>query len=174
MSYSVVFCSKTGNTELLANRIRKVLGEEGCVYFGAPESAPDEARSADVIFAGSWTDKGTATPELTAFLEKLDRARVFLFGTCGFGESDEYFNQVLARTRDALPSSNELVGSFMCQGRMPEGILERYRGMLAAAEPDSPEAKRAALFISNFEKARSHPDANDLRSLDARVKELGL
>lgn len=174
MRYSIVFSSQTGNTELVARRIRKTMGTEGCVFFGSPAEAGDEARRADVVFAGSWADKGAATPELAAFLKTLDGRRVFLFGTCGFGESDEYFNQLLGRIREDLPASCELAGSFMCQGKMPAAVRARYEAMLAAAEPDSPEARRAQLFVDNFDKALSHPNNDDLRTLDADLRECGL
>lgn len=174
MNYSVVFSSQTGNTELVAKRIRRDLGEQVCVYFGAPANAGDEARSADVVFVGSWTDKGTASPDVIAFLGTLDHARVFLFGTCGYGESEGYFNTVLSRIREELPDNCEVVGSFMCQGKMPETVLDRYRAMLVTAEPASAEAKRAELFIKNFEAARPHPNSDDLRALDAALREASL
>lgn len=174
MSYAVVFSSKAGNTELIARRIRKTLGEEGCVYFGSPAEAGDEVRRVGTVFAGSWTDKGTSTDDMHDFLQTLDGARVFLFGTCGFGGSDEYKNTILGRMREGLPTSCELLGSFMCQGKMPESVLERYHGMLAAAEPGSPDARRIEAFIKNFEVARSHPDSDDLRDLDLALREAGL
>ena len=96
MNYSIVFSSQTGNTELVARRIRKTLGEEGCTYFGTPADAPAGTTHADVVFVGSWTDKGTASADVLAFLGTLDHARVFLFGTCGYGESEEYFNAILS------------------------------------------------------------------------------
>lgn len=170
MNYSIVFSSQTGNTELVAKRIRKTLGEESCTFFGAPDNATDEARHADVVFVGSWTDKGTASADVLSFLGTLDHARVFLFGTCGYGESEEYFNTILSRIREELPDSCDVAGSFMCQGKMPECVLDRYRSMLAEAEAGSPEAKRAAMFIKNFEVARSHPNNDDLRALDAALR----
>ena len=174
MSYSIVFSSKTGNTELIAKRISKLMGEDGCVYFGAPEQAPANAADADIVFVGSWTDKGTSTSEIAEFVHGLSHKRVFIFGTCGFGESAEYFNGVLARMRGDLTASCDLVGSFMCQGKMPETVLGRYKKMLADADPDSPEAKRAEMFIRNFEVARTHPDNDDLRALEASLRDAGL
>lgn len=174
MSYSVVFSSKTGNTERIAKRIRKAMGEQDCAYFGNPQDAPADARFADVVFVGSWTDKGQASSEAASFLSKLDGRRVFLFGTCGFGASDEYFNQVLARFRGLMPASCELAGSFMCQGSMEPAVRERYETMLAAAAPGSPEAKRAQLLIDNFDAALSHPNNDDYRILEGDLREAGL
>lgn len=185
MGYSIVFSSQTGNTELIARRIRKVMGEDGCLYFGSPEHIDASANEADthepsanekpsIVFVGSWTDKGAATPEVTNYLRSLDGARVFLFGTCGFGASDEYFNEVLTRIRNAMPASCELMGSFMCQGKMPQTVRKRYEAMLAAAAPASSEARRAQMLIDNFDAALAHPNNDDLRALDADLREAGL
>ena len=174
MSYSVVFASKTGNTELIAKRIRKAMGPDACSYFGDPAGATDVARTAGVVFVGSWVHKGAATEDVRSFLRSLDGRRVFLFGTCGFGASDEYYNQMLERFRGELPASCELAGSFMCQGKMPEVVRKRYEGMLAAAEPGSKDAKRAEMLIANFDMALAHPNTDDLRTLEADLREAGL
>ena len=76
--------------------------------------------------------------------------------------------------REDLPASCELAGSFMCQGKMPAPVRERYVAMLAAADPDSKEAKRAQVFIENFDRALDHPNGDDLRTLDADLREAGL
>ena len=174
MDYSIVFSSQTGNTELIARRIRKLMGEEGCAYFGAPDQAPEEARKAGVVFVGSWVDKGSATDDVTKFVHSLDATRVFLFGTCGYGQDEAYFNTILSRIREGLPANCELAGSFMCQGKIAEAALDRYHAMLAGAEPASPEAKRAQMFIKNYEAAKSHPNNDDLRALEASLREAGL
>lgn len=173
MNYSIVFSSQTGNTELVARRIRKTLGEEGCTYFGTPADAPAGTTHADVVFVGSWTDKGTASADVLAFLGTLDHARVFLFGTCGYGESEEYFNaHPLAHPRGAADSC-EVAGSFMCQGKMASraGPLPHHARRGRGGQPG---AKRAAMLIKNFEVARSHPNTDDLRALDAALRAAGL
>lgn len=174
MDFSVVFSSKTGNTELVAKRIRKLMGEQDCTYFGSAENAPKAAGKASVVFVGTWTDKGSATDDVMAFIHSLDGARVFLFGTCGYGQDEAYFNTILSRIREGLSKNCEVIGSFMCQGKIAEAALERYHAMLAAAEPASPEAKRAQLFIKNFEEARSHPNNDDLRALEVSLRAAGL
>lgn len=174
MDYAIVFSSMTGNTELIARSIRRMLGEQGCVYCGGPQDAPNLSGFEGVVFAGSWADKGAAAPEMRTWMAALGHAHVFVFGTCGFGQSDEYYNQVLTRMREALPATCELVGSFMCQGKMPPAVRERYEGMLAAAQPGSPEAQRAQLFLDNFDQALAHPNADDLHALDDALHEAGL
>lgn len=163
MSYAIVFSSKTGNTRLLADTLRASLPQNECTYFGAP--AP-EALEAETLYIGFWTDKGHADDTLTAFLQTLKGKRVFLFGTAGFGGSAPYFEKILAATRKALDGSNTVIGSFMCQGKMPMSVRQRYEAM--KAQPA--HIPNLDALIENFDKALSHPDAADLEQLKQAVK----
>ena len=127
MSYAIVFSSKTGNTSLLADTLRASLPQNECTYFGAP--AP-EALEAETLYIGFWTDKGHADDTLTAFLQTLKGKRVFLFGTAGFGGSAEYFEQILAAVQKSLDESNTVIGTYMCQGKMPMTVRQQYEKML--------------------------------------------
>ena len=159
MGYAVVFSSRTGNTALLAETIRDTLPREDCLYFGPP--AP-EALAADTIYAGFWTDKGTCDGTMAAFLEGLTDQRVFLFGTAGFGGAAAYFDQILSRVRQHLAPSVQVTGTYMCQGKMPQAVRDRY-----AAMGDSPQ--RTAM-LENFDRALAHPDEQDLAKLRAIVE----
>lgn len=163
MSYAIVFSSKTGNTRLLADTLRASLPQNECTYFGAP--AP-EALGAETLYIGFWTDKGHADDTLTAFLQTLKGKRVFLFGTAGFGGSAPYFEKILAATRKALDGSNTVIGSFMCQGKMPVSVRQRYEAMKAKPL----HIPNLDALIENFDKALSHPDAADLEQLKQAVK----
>ena len=112
MSYAIVFSSKTGNTALLAQTLQEQLPQTDCCYFGAPDAA---ALAADTLYV----------------LQQLRDKRVFLFGTAGFGGSAPYFEKILAATRKALDGSNTVIGSFMCQGKMPMSVRQRYEAMKA-------------------------------------------
>lgn len=162
MTYSIVFCSKTGNTQLLAEKIKETLDGE-CMCFGEPTV---DAVAADIIFAGSWTDKGTCDERMKEFLAGLENKKVFLFGTAGFGGKEAYFNQILGRVKENLKQSNQVVGTYMCQGKMPMGVRARYEKMSI----ENPEDKKFDGMIANFDKALSHPDQNDLDALVTEVK----
>lgn len=159
MSYSIVYSSHTGNTALLAQTIRDTLPASDCVYFGAPDA---KALAADTIYAGFWTDKGTCDEQIAQFLQSLNGQKVFLFGTAGFGGAPAYFEQILNRVRENLPETTELIGSYMCQGKMPAAVRARYEAM-----EDNP---RRAAMIENFDRALSHPDAQDLDALANAVR----
>ena len=158
MSYAIVYSSKTGNTKKLAQRARELLGEK----------IVDRVADSDTVLLGSWTDKGGLDPALTERLSELEGKRVFLFGTCGFGGSQAYYDRVLDRFASALPEGAQVVGRFMCQGQMPAGVRERYVKM---AEQDP---ARFEPMIENFDRALGHPDAADLEAFEAALSEAGL
>lgn len=47
MTYAIVYSSRTGNTERLAQAIRQALPPEECLYFG-PAGPPGPRRGADL------------------------------------------------------------------------------------------------------------------------------
>lgn len=154
MTCAIICSSKTGNTEKLAQRARDVLGD----------AIVDSVADADTVLLGSWTDKGGLDPALSDALAALDGKRVFLFGTCGFGGSQAYYDRVLDRFQSALPEGVEVVGRFMCQGQMPPAVRERYVKM---AEQDP---KRFGPMIENFDRALGHPDVVDLDAFEAALR----
>lgn len=154
MTCAIICSSKTGNTAKLAQRARDVLGD----------AIVDSIADADTVLLGSWTDKGGLDPALSDALAALDGKRVFLFGTCGFGGSQAYYDRVLDRFQSALPEGAEVVGRFMCQGQMPPAVRERYVKM---AEQDP---ARFEPMIENFDRALGHPDVADLDAFEAALR----
>lgn len=152
MNNSIIFSSNTGNTKLLAEAIDTVLGEK-------------ESR---ILFVGFWTDKGTADVITQKFLKSCQNKKIFLFGTCGFGGSDEYYAQIIERTKANLDETNEVVGWYMCQGKMPQRVRTSY---VAMKEGDKCPPNIDAM-IDNFDKALSHPNQDDLVQLETQVKKL--
>ena len=167
MTYAVVYASATGNTKMLAEEIRKRLGKKECVCFGTVEEAGTAVR-ADIIFAGFWTDKGNCSDELGRFLAGLHDRKVFLFGTAGFGGAQSYFDQILERVKGHLAADNEVVGTYMCQGKMPQSVRKRYEGMME----QNPGDERIKGMIENFDRAVQHPDEADLNMLGEAVRDV--
>ena len=163
MKYAIVYSSQTGNTKMLASTIQETLKKEDCLYIGAPS---EEAKTADVIFAGFWTDKGQCNEEMAEFLKAITHQKVFLFGTAGFGGSPAYFDQIIGKVSSLLTSDAEVVGSYMCQGKMPMSVRERYEKM--KGKPGLPFD--VDLMIKNFDLSLSHPDTQDLEDLKKAVQ----
>ena len=161
-SYSIVYSSKTGNTKMLADTIMKSLPELECVYFGLPD---EKALLADRIYVGFWTDKGNCDDSTAQFLQQTTSQEIFLFGTAGFGENPEYFEKILHHTEKHMPKTITLIGTYMCQGKMPMSVRERYEKM-ASSPIHMPNIKG---MIENFDKALSHPDETDLQLLQEKI-----
>ena len=161
-NYSIIFSSLTGNTKKLADTIRAVLPAEDCDYFGAPKA---EELHSEILYIGFWTDKGNADSATLELLSKLRDKKIFLFGTAGFGVDTAYFDAILARVQAVPDGSNTVIGTYMCQGKMPPSVRARYEAMRTLPAP--PENLDA--LIENFDRARSHPDADDLDRLRAAV-----
>lgn len=154
MSYAIICSSKTGNTEKLAQRAREALGSQ----------VVDDVAEADTVLLGSWTDKGGLDSALADSLAQLSGKKVFLFGTCGFGGSQAYYDRVLDRFQSALPEDVEVIGRFMCQGQMPPAVRDRYVKM-AMTDPT-----RFAPMIENFDRAIGHPNASDLDAFEKSLR----
>lgn len=146
MKYAIVFSSQTGNTKQLAEAVSSVLPQADLCFFGSPSQ---EALQAERLFIGFWTDKG----------------RCNLFGTAGFGGSQEYFDKILSSVQKCLGASNTVIGTYMCQGKMPQSVRERYVKMKNSPLP-IPNVDK---MIENFDTAVSHPDETDLQKLKYAV-----
>ena len=133
--YSILFSSLTGNTKKLADAIHETLPEDGCEYFGAIKTP---VPSSELLYIGFWTDKGNADNETLTLLSTLKNRRIFL-----------------------LDPSNTIIGEYMCQGKMPQSVRERYMKM--KENPEHPANLDA--LIKNFDCALSHPDSDDLEKL---------
>ncbi len=157
-NFSIIFSSLTGNTKKLADTIHEMLPHDKCDYFGENDSRVPQS---DLLYIGFWTDKGNADHKTLELLAKLKNKKIFLFGTAGFGGSDVYFKKILEQVRQSIDSSNVVIGEYMCQGKMPLSVRERYIKM-----KESPEhPANLDMLIKNFDCALSHPDREDLERL---------
>ena len=72
-----------------------------------------------------------------------------------------YKRQILTRVEANLEGRGTVVGRFMCQGRMPQAVRDRYEAM--------EESPRRTAMLENFDRALSHPDQADLDALRAAL-----
>ena len=181
--YSIVFSSRTGNTAELAEAVREALPEGTCEYFGSVNGdggfdggdnsygdgscASSAIPASETLFVGFWTNQGVADQATQKLLGQLRNRKVFLFGTAGFGGSEAYFQAILDKTKAFIDDSNTVIGTYMCQGKMPLSVRERYMKM--KEQPD--HMPNIDAMIENFDKALSHPDATDLKKLTNLVSE---
>ncbi len=166
MNYMIVYSSFTGNTKIIAEAIKDALKESSCTYCGEIEGSVNH--DADILFVGFCVHKGSCTDEIKHYLESLENKKIALFGTAGFGGSESYFETILEEVKSYIPKSNNIIGSFMCQGKMTKNVLERYSKMLE----EKPGNREIMDMINNYHNALSHPDENDLDRVQMFAKKM--
>lgn len=154
MKCAVVYSSVTGNTAKLAETIKDRV--DAC-YFGKPS---DEALTADVIFVGFWAIGNSCGADIKDFLEKLSNKKVFIFGTVGYDNTQEYFNSILDNVKANVPSSNVIIGSYVCQGK----VSDAKKAQIKEKMPEKYEAIKDKLAESV-----NHPNEQDINGLIAEI-----
>lgn len=155
MKKSIVFSSVTGNTELLANEIKNKIGEVS--YFGKP---CDEALDADIIYIGSWTMANTCTPDIKEFISKINNKKVFLFVSCGYGSTDSFFGPVINSVKELVNETNEIIGEFICQGKVSSNKIEAIKKM---------DEQKYNNMKDELDNSQTHPDQNDISNLISKI-----
>lgn len=156
MRYKVVFASRTGNTELLAKRIYHAISDPSKDI--EKISAATSPLDAEVYFVGFWVDRGSCSPEVMDFLDSIHGRDVVLFGTCGTGQDEIYYNRLTRTVSGLVPDDNRYLGTYLCQGKMPIEVRRRYEKLLT----DERMGQRAEYMIRNFDEALLHPSKQDL------------
>ena len=167
MEKLIIFDSLTGNTKMLADKIFDFYKQKGekikiIDIKKEEEEILNAINNADIIYAGSWTDKGDCSDKMKNIYEKILNKKIFVFATCGFGGDKTYYSKLLERVEKHIDKSNQIIGSFYCQGKMPLSVKERYVSLIKA----NPEDKKLKVSLENFEIALAHPNDKDLLDLE--------
>lgn len=153
--YIVLYSSRTGNTKKLATEIFAMLPGINKELKPLEEYRKDQ--ETEVYVLGFWIDMGYPNPEILDFLSGLQNKKVVLFGTCGMGQDPVYYDLLYRRAAQAVPEGNELLGMFLCQGRMPISVRRRYEELYTEAE----DKEKIARMLHNFDRAMIHPNKED-------------
>ena len=171
MKYSIVYTSKSGNTEKLALAIKEAANGEclQCVKVNEADNA--KVNDSDIVFVGAGSYKGTCDETAGKFMETLKNKKVFLFMTVGYGDNQAYYDKMLNPAKTFIDSSNTIIGTYACQGQWIEGQKKNLENMLAKAASDD-EKKVIEGKLANHSNAMGHPNAEDLNKLKDIVKSL--
>lgn len=155
MKTQVLYQSRTGNTQKLAQAIfEEIPGNNKDIQVLSGQKDYDLG---EIYFIGFWTDRGTASAEILDYLGSLQGKKIALFGTCGMGGSEEYYKKIEENVRVFIEEDNEYLGAYLCQGKMPMAVREKYTAM-----KNEKNAAQIDAMIRNFDQALLHPDAKDL------------
>lgn len=163
----IVYSSVTGNTKQVAEAIAEALAPNADIH--KVEDNPS-TEGYDLVAVGYWVDKGSADAKATKYLQSIKNTKVAIFATLGAEPDSQHALDSLQKGRDLLDSSNEVVGDFICQGKIDPKIIAfmakhfgtNGKGFHAVDE------KRKQRHI----QASTHPDAQDLANAKARFSEI--
>lgn len=165
MKTQVLYKSRTGNTEMLAKSIFEAIpGKQKDI---APLDGQTDYDMGDLYFIGFWTDRGTASVDVLDYLGSLQGKKIALFGTCGMGNSPAYYKKLEENIRVFIEDDNEYLGSYICQGKMPISVRQKYTGMRTEKN-----AAQVDAMIQNFDRAMLHPDRQDLQNARMFVNQI--
>ena len=159
LDYLVLYQSESGNTKKIAASIFSRLpgNSKDLIDIDTDKTIPE----ANVYFIGFCVHRGSCSMEVSDFLSDLSGKQIALFGTCGMGDSPEYYKDIAGRVSAWIEADNDYLGYFICQGKMPQSVRDRYIKM--KENPEHPA--NLDMLIENFDRALSHPDADDLERL---------
>lgn len=148
MKTSIVYSSTTGNTEKLAEAIKAKVGDVS--YCGKID---DAALDADLIYVGFFAAKFTCDDKVKTFLEKLNGKKVFLFGTAGYDNTEEYFTKILDAAKENLNDSNTVVGQSMVMGKVSEPKQKAIKEM---------DEEKFNSMKAKLDESQGHPSQADI------------
>lgn len=165
MDLAIIYDSLTGNTKFLAEEIKKQIPR--CFI----EKVSNTTNiNADIYFIGTPIIKGMCTEKIEKYFQTLENKKIFLFATAGYGGDLTYFNVIKNRIEKIIPKSNEIIGTFFCQGKMQESVKKRYLDLIK----EHPDDKDLKVNLENFEEAKIHPNDNDIKNLMLEIKKINL
>ncbi len=154
LDYLVLYQSESGNTKKIAATIFSHLpgNSKDLIDISTEKTIPE----ANLYFIGFCVHRGTCSMAISDFLSSLGGKQIALFGTCGMGNSPDYYKTIEKNVSAWIENDNRYLGAFICQGKMPQKVRQKYESMRTAEN-----AAQIDLMIQNFDEALTHPDTLD-------------
>ena len=150
----IVYSSLTGNTKAVADAITEVCPTKPDVF--AIQDAPAGAEAYALVIIGYWVNKGLPDAMTLEYMKTLKNKNVAFFGTLGAYPDSEHAKNCMQSAEDRLKEGgNEILGHFMCQGKVDPKLLEMMTTKMADVHPMTPERQ------ARIEEAKKHPNQDD-------------
>lgn len=162
MNVLVTYHTRTGNTKMIADAVAEAWKTEA-IAIGEELNAD----AADVIAVGFWVDRGTANKEAAEFIKTLRGKKVAFFATLGADPKSQHALDSLKNAAALLDGSNEVVGNFICQGKIDPKLIEAMAKFPQGHPHAMDEARRA-----RHKAASTHPDEKDVADAKATFLEI--
>ena len=107
-------------------------------------------------------DKGTADAKASKFLKSIRNSKVAVYATLGAEPDSEHAKTSLQNGIDMLDGSNEVMGRFICQGKIDPKLLEAMKKMFGTKVSKENFHAVDEKRLERHRKASTHPDEQDL------------
>ncbi|RLA99118.1 MAG: hypothetical protein DRG83_13550 [Deltaproteobacteria bacterium] len=87
------------------------------------DEAPPPANY-DIILTGFWVNRGKPDQKSQGYMKKVKDKKVGIFATLGAYPTSKHAREALHYARKLL-GANEIVGEFICQGKIDPLVLRR-------------------------------------------------
>lgn len=166
MKSLIIYSSLSGNTEKVARAIANEV--EDCEIISAGEFQLNMIHNFDVFYVGYWVDKGDCDAKTKSVLESLHHQHIVLFGTLGAAENTMYYDMIKTHVEEHA-KNQQILGHFLCQGKVNDKLIERYKDMLKK-NPDDEHMKQQ---VANYENGKTHPDETDIVNARKFARSIG-
>ena len=145
LEYLVLYNSQSGNTKNLA----------ASVFSALPGNSKDLI---DITTEKVYQRRAfiSSASEVSNFIQSLTGKDIALFGTCGMGNSPEYYKMIEQNVSIWINDTCRYLGAYLCQGKMPLQVRNKYETMRT-----DENSEQIDMFIRNFDMAMTHPDTED-------------
>jgi flavodoxin len=152
--FLIVYCSKTGNTEKVAQALAQAAPER-CDCCRVSEVGA--LKNYDVIFAGYWVDRGAPMKEMQDFLQQLHAKKVVLFQTLGAEPYSEHGVTSLVNAGKYLNPDCNVLGTLSIRGAIDPKLIAQMEKF----PPGTPHAPTEE-SRKRWAEAAVHPNEEDL------------
>ena len=159
----VVYSSATGNTKIIAEALHKALPEGSEIFHHSEAPCSD---GYEKVALGYWAVRGGADEAMRSYMNSVKNAKVFIFATLGAYPDTPHAQKVLDNGVATLGEGCEVMGRFVCQGKLAADLIER--GMQRPLDhPHGPTPER----LKRWQDASTHPDEQDCAAVQAAVRQ---
>ncbi len=127
MKTLLTYSSLTGNTKKVAKAIFEVMPEGTEIYSVQEAPSPMDY---DFIVVGFWADRTNPDKKAQNYMEQIKGKKVALFGTLGAAPDSDHARETIENAKKIV-ESNEIVGEFMCRGKIDPKLTERLKNLPA-------------------------------------------
>ncbi|HCQ5682955.1 TPA: flavodoxin family protein [Clostridioides difficile] len=169
MKSLILYSSLTGNTKKIACSIYDAIqGKKEIKNISELVDDSIDYENYDIVFLGYWVDKGICDKNSKQVLENIHNKKIALFGTMGASTKGSYGASIIEKIQSIIPKDNEILGSFICQGKIAEGLKVKYKEMLKL----SSDNEHIRQQLNNHEESQSHPDEQEIYEANVFAKNM--